>query len=343
MAKGSAATSGPSCISATLARVTDALVRSPVAFERILAKRALLSALGPLAGLRAEGNVTATAMGAPVELPAFTYGIPIIGGKALVSRMFKVLPVGEDAKRRPTGPTITSAGTPVAVRSVCGGPSGNLPAGTSIFWQPVFAGIDPRAVVASGGLTAGAWFGDAPSYPAPPGRCKRVVLFELLGADPGKAFWEAPSEGLPAIIIARTGSTVDERASTVASQLRRHTFRIYVMTANQAGDDERAEEAELLLDAIESTLDGLEDVEGEVFSGPPCECDAETRERPRSPNLHVWSIEAHLYYALRRIDVRLSDGVSWQPWDVTRAQIGEPATGSAPSVIVTDVTTGQHP
>ncbi len=57
--------------------MTDTLARPPVGFERVLAKRALLSALGPLAGLRAEGNVTATATGAPVVLPAFTYGVPV--------------------------------------------------------------------------------------------------------------------------------------------------------------------------------------------------------------------------------------------------------------------------
>ena len=51
-------------------------------YERLLTKRAILSALGPLAGTRATGNVTATASSASVTLPPFTYGVPIIGGKA---------------------------------------------------------------------------------------------------------------------------------------------------------------------------------------------------------------------------------------------------------------------
>jgi hypothetical protein len=144
-----------------------------------------------------------------------------------------------------------------------------------------------------------------------------VVAFETLGSA-ASAIWEAPGEGLPMICVARTGSTVRETA-TVASELRAHTFAIFVVSANYAGNDERAEEGELLLDAIESTLDGLEDVEGDVFSGPPCELGPDTRERPRNANVHVWSLEATVYYALQRVDVRLTDGVSWQP-DQRRAR-----------------------
>ena len=96
--------------------MADTLARPPVAFERILAKRALLSALGPLAGLRAEGTVTATAIGGDVVLPPFTYGIPIIGGKAVLARAVKVLPSGTDARGQPLGHTITSAGVDVPVR-----------------------------------------------------------------------------------------------------------------------------------------------------------------------------------------------------------------------------------
>lgn len=323
--------------------MADTLARPPVAFERVLAKRALLSALGPLAGLRAEGNVTATAIGAPVVLPAFSYGIPIIGGKALTDRMVKVLPVLDDnghilldENDKPVGHTITSGGTAVPVRAAQGGPSGNLPEGTPIIWQPLPSGLALRGAVAAGGI-AGGIAQDGP------GRCKRVVAFETLGADPAKAFWEAPGEGLPAIIIARTGSTPIDSASTVASTLRQHTFQIYVSCSTLAGNDERAEEGELLLDAIESTLDGLEDVEGEVFSGPPCELGSDQRERPRSPNLHVWSIEARLFYALKRVDVRLSDGVSWQPWATTLIEVAAPATETQDAHVVVSVTADETP
>jgi len=111
-----------------------------------------------------------------------------------------------------------------------------------------------------------------------------------------------------------------------------------VVSANYAGNDERAEEGELLLDAIESTLDGLEDVEGDVFSGPPCELGADTRERPRNANVHVWSLEATVYYALQRVDVRLSDGVSWQPWATTQIQEVEPAAAPLDEKVVVDIT-----
>ncbi len=300
--------------------MTDTLARPPVGFERVLAKRALLCALGPLAGLRAEGNVTATATGAPVVLPAHTYGVPVIGGKATIARMVKTT----------AAVTVTSSGTAVPVRAVCGGASGNLPAGTVIVWQPLPTGIAARGAVAAGGIAGGE------SQPGP-GRCARVVAFETLGADAAKAIWEAPGADLPAIIVARTGSTVRE-AGTVASTIRQHTFQVYVASANYSGNDERAEEGELLLDAIESTLDGLEDVEGDVFTGPPCELGAEQRERPRSPNVHVWSIEVSVYYALKRIDVRLTNGVSWQPWATTQIQEVEPAAAPLDEKVVVDIT-----
>lgn len=313
--------------------MTDTLARPPVGFERVLAKRALLCALGPLAGLRATGNVTATATGADVTLPAFTYGVPMIGGKAVIARMVKVLPSGKDAGGNPLGWTVTSGGLDVPVRSVCGGPSGNLPAGTVIVWQPLPDGLAARGVVAAGDIAGGL------AQPGP-GRCARVVAFETLGADPGKAMWEAPGTDLPAIIVARTGSTPTGDA-TVNSTLRVHTFQLYVVSATYAGNDERAEEGELLLDAIESTLDGLADVEGDIFSGMPCELGSEQRERPRNPNLHVWSIEASVAYALNRIDVRLSDGVSWQPWATTR--IEEVVLAAAPLEVkdVVDITAEQ--
>ena len=222
--------------------MTDTLARPPVGFERVLAKRALLCALGPLAGLRAEGNVHALALGAPVVLPAFTYGIPVIGGKATIARMVKTL-------ETVTVPSLGGANVPV--RAVCGGPSGNLPEGTPIIWQPLPAGLIARGAVAAGGTTGGL------AQPGP-GRCARVVAFETLGANAASAIWEAPGEGLPAVIVARTGST-PEGAGTIASTRRAHTFTILVVSANHLGNDERAEEGELLLDAIESTLDGLED------------------------------------------------------------------------------------
>lgn len=302
--------------------MTDTLARPPVGFERVLAKRALLCALGPLAGLRAEGNVTATATGAPVVLPAFTYGVPVIGGKALLSRMVKTT----------AAVTVTSAGTDVPVRAVCGGSSGNLPADTPIVWQPLPTGIAARGAVAAGGIAGGV------SQPGP-GRCARVVAFETLGSA-ASAIWEAPGEGLPMIVVARTGSTVREVA-TVASELRAHTFTLLVVSSNYGGNDERAEEGELLLDAIESTLAGLEDVEGDVFSGPPCELGADTRERPRNANVHVWSLEATVYYALQRVDVRLSDGVSWQPWATTQIQEVEPAAAPLDEKVVVDITAEQ--
>lgn len=310
--------------------MTDTLARPPVGFERVLAKRALLSALGPLAGLRAEGTVTATASGADVELPPFTYGIPIIDGKAVYARMVKVLPSGEGPKREPLGWTVTSAGTEVNVRAVCGGPSGNLPAGTPIVWQPLPAGLLARGAVGVDGIAGGL------AQPGP-GRCARVVAFEALDRGQADRVWEAQGEGFPAVIVARTGSTARE-PGTIATTLRAHTFTIFVVSANYAGNDERAEEGELLLDAIESTLEGLEDVEGEFFSGPPCELGPDTRERPRNANVHVWSIEATVYYALKRIDVRLSDGVSWQPWATTQIQLAAPEATPLAAKTIVDVT-----
>ena len=85
-------------------------------------------------------------------------------------------------------------------------------------------------------------------------------------------------------------------------------------------------------------LDGLADVEGDVFSGPPCELGAEGRFPPPGPNIHVWMIEARVSYALERVDVRLTDGVSWQPWATTQIQEVEPAASPLAEKVVVDIT-----
>jgi hypothetical protein len=287
-------------------------------FERILGKRALLSALGPLAGTRATGDVTATASGANTVLPAYTYGVPVIGGKAITARMVKTL----------ADVTVTSGGTAVAVRSVCGGPSGNLPAGTPILWQPCPSGIVARGSVAAPGITGGV-------ASTGPGSCARVVAYDNLGATDARSIWEAQGEGFPAIIVMRTGSR-PEGLATVRASRREHTFSIAVVSAHYAGNDERGEEGEILLDRIEQTLEGLEDVEGEVFSGPGVELGNEQRSLWK-PNAHIWLFDCTIHYALPAIDARLSDGVSWQPWETTRIEVAEPAAGDQAARDIVDV------
>jgi hypothetical protein len=304
----------------------------PAGFERILGKRAILSALGPLAGVRATGDVTATASGADVVLPPFTYGVPIIGGQAVYARMVKTLPTNAITEE-PEGTTVTSSGTAVAVRAVCGGPSGNLLAGTPIIWQPLPSGIVARGEVAAGGITGGVASSGA-------GSCARVVAFEGLGADAARALWEAQGEGFPAVVVSRMGSRPSQW-STARSQRRAHGFQIGVFSAHYAGNDERSEEGEHLLDEIGKILEGLEDVDGEIFSGPGCELGVEQRIQ-RSPNAHVWMIEATIHYGIPATDARLTDGVSWQAWETTQIQSAEPATDTQDPVVLADTTHEQE-
>jgi hypothetical protein len=223
-------------------------------YERLLTKRALLSALGPLAGTRSTGNVTATASGASVTLPPFTYGVPIIDGKAVYARMFKTLP-STDLPEEPEGTLVTSSGTAVAVRAVCGGGAGNLAAGTRILWQPLPTGILAYGTVAAGGIAGGV-------SATGPGRCARVVALDMLAREEAtRTVWQAQGEGFPAIIVSRVGSTVRQLRS-VGSAQRAHTFRVYVVSVNYESADERQGEAELLRDRIEDVLQGLADVEG---------------------------------------------------------------------------------
>ena len=109
------------------------------------------------------------------------------------------------------------------------------------------------------------------------------------------------------------------------------------MSAHYGSEDERSEEGELLVDAVESALDGLEDVEGEDFSGPPVELGSESRPL-LSPHVTAWQIEATVYYALKRIDVRLTDGVSWQPWQTSRIEVAVPELGAQAARDIVDVT-----
>lgn len=304
------------------------------AWERILSKRSLLTALGPLAGTRATGSVIATATGADVVLPPFTYGIPLIGNRAVYARMFRTVP-STPITNEPEGTLVTSAGTAVPVRAVCGGAAGNLPAGTKILWQPTPAGIEPRGEVGPAGLTGGA------ATPGP-GRCARVVALDMLGREEAtRTLWQAQGEGFPAIVVSRVGSQ-REALRSVASAQRAHTFRIFVISTNYESADERQGEAELLLDEIEATLQGLADVEGELFSGPPCELGQEMA-MAFAPSSHVFAIDAVVHYSLGRVDVRLSDGVSWAPWETTRERFAEPAAGAQDPVTLTDVTIEHEP
>lgn len=302
-------------------------------WQRIWTKRALLSALGPLAGPRATGNVIATATGADTVLLAGTYGIPVIDGKAVYARMLKVLPngYGPDADKRsvPQPWPVTAAGSLVAVRAVSGGAAGNLPLGTRILWQPYDTDVEAEGQVDPDGVTGGV-------NVSGPGTCARVIPFEAIGrGDVVKAFWEARGEGFPAVCVARIGSDVTELV-TVHSALRMHRFRVYVVSARLDGDDERVEELELLLDAIEEILQGLADVDGYPFSGPPTETANEVREAS-APTAHVFSMEVRINYALPREDVRETDGRSWKPWATTRIRVAVPETETQASRTLVDV------
>lgn len=288
-------------------------------FERILGKRALLSALGSLAGVRAEGRVLVTAPGSDIVLPAFTYAVPVINGAAIYSRMVKTF----------ADTTVTAAGVGVRARAVCGGPSGNLPLGTKMILQPC-----PVGVTAIGEVSQAFEGGVASTGP---GSCARVVAYDALGREEARrGVWEAQGEGFPAIVIARMGSNPEGLATTRASR-REHHFKIMVFSAHYSGNDERSEEGEHLLDEIEKRLEGLEDFEGEEFSGPGVELGVEAREQG-GPNAHVWSIDCVIHYSLPAVDLRLTDGVSWQPWETTRLQIAAPEEGAQDAKTVVDVT-----
>jgi len=303
-------------------------------WQRVLSKRALLCALGPLAGERATGNVIATAAGGDTQLAAGTYGIPIIDGKATYARMLKVLPNGYGPRSAPLPWPVTASGSPVAVRAVAGGTAGNLPPGTPVLWQPYDADLVPRGLVDPAGVTGG-------TAASGPGTVARVIPYEAIGrGDAVRTFWEARGEGFPALCVARVGSDVVELV-TVHSALRVHRFRVYVVSARLDGDDERTEELELILDAVEGTLQGLADVEGEVFSGPPVETGSEVREAS-APVAHVFSMEVRVHYALPRFDVRENDGRSWAPWQTTRIRVAAPETETQASRTLVDATAEQE-
>ncbi len=299
-------------------------------WDLLLVERALLSALGPLAGTRAEGVVTATATGAPVVLPPFTYGVPIIGSKATYSRMFRVLPT-TPINVAAVGPTVTSAGTSVAVRAVCGGTGGgHVAEGTRFLWQPNVDGIARYGVVGAGGITGGV---DVEG----PGACARVVALNTLAKkDATQTIWEAQGTGFPALVLAFAGDRTIEQA-TVASAIVEHTFKVFVVTANYVDLDERQIESELLVAAVRDILQGLADFEGDIFSDVPCEVGA-VQPLAFSPTSHVFSIDITTTDAPRRTDKRLTDGVSWQPWATTRIQVAVPASDTQDARTVVDVT-----
>lgn len=310
---------------------------SAAIWDLVLVERAILYALGELVGARASGNVVATATGADTVLPPFTYGVPIIGGKAIYHRMFRVestLPLNVEA----VGPTVTNAGTSVAVRAVSGGAVGNLPAGTPFVWQPNIDGVERYGVIGPGGLTGGV---NADG----PGRCARVVSLDSLtrkesaGPRGTGSIWEAQGEGFPAIVLSYASDRTVEQA-TVASAIVAHTYNLFVVAANYLDNDERQIEAKLLVAAVRDILQGLADADGDVFSDPPCEVGA-VQALAFAPTSHVFSIDVTATDAPRRTDRRLTDGVSWQPWATTRIEVTVPADAPLVERAVVDVTAEQ--
>lgn len=213
--------------------------------------RAIFSILSPMTGTGSTGNLTvASTSGTPV-LPKNTYCVPIVGGAPNYDALLKTT----------AATTLSTSGVSVPCKSILGGTQANLAAATSVRWNPQQSGVQAASVVASGGLTGGAF---ATSF----GSVKSIRMYEQIGtAQQQRDLFAAKVGRFPALVLMWDSSPTAERASKRES-LVDENFVLAVVASRLDSDEERRAEGLHIMEEASERLHGRCAVDGEVFSAP---------------------------------------------------------------------------
>lgn len=275
--------------------------------------RMILASLAPLLGTRAAGAITATATGAPVEVPLNAVLVPVIESASGSAQVSPGRPVRVSATTE-----IDSDGATVAVTSVLGGALQNLPVGTVLRWDPPLPGVAPTATVSSA-LTGGT---NADPLTIP-GCLKQALIGEqLTSAAADQALFKAQAGGgYPAAILFWQDSGPVERVRKGYRQ-RQDIWSLYVVAQRYASALERAFDGLDAKDACEAIICELGKVDGETATMEPVEI-LGSSEISREPSSYV--------YVLRFATVGVvpsSEAVSAieaYDWDATQIDAHKPA------------------
>jgi hypothetical protein len=294
-------------------------------------KRALVSVLAPLTGVRGSGSALVHATGADTTLPNATYGIPVMvsaagGAQADASRLVKT--VGDVV--------VTAAGVSVPVVSVLGGAQHAFPIGTKILWSPAVPGVEGVSLLDT--ALAGA------TDPTAAGTLRRLVTLDQLGLGGAKGVqpetWKAKLGVWPAGVLAWTGSKRGDRVGKGA-RLRPLTYRLFVLSGTQAGPEPRDVEAETVLDYLEGLLEDRAAVDGEEFSNPTVAVTG-SGMLTADDGAFVYFVDLEAHTTIERIDAR-----TFAAWLETQAQlVTDPDTehpDPADALVVADVSLNQGP
>lgn len=228
--------------------------------------RDLASVIHPLTGTRATGTVTVkSSTGTTATVDVGSYLVPVVDGAYRDDLAYKVN-AGPNADK---SWTITAAGVNVGVTANLGGARFNLPAATSLYFDPAITNI--ASSVVTGAITTGA-------NPTSLG-IQDIQIFERFDPSPESVDLTRSSiRRFPSAILAWVGSEpADGSAVSQTSQSTRagrgrviyhELFDFYLFTNAMSSDHLRRQDGLRLLDAATMLFTSRRSSDGVGISAP---------------------------------------------------------------------------
>lgn len=300
--------------------------------------RALMSALQPLTGDRAFGQVRLRALpGETVRIPRFTYFTPMLSGDQHPGWYFKTAP-GPNAD---DSWTVDDTGTAlVDVYSNLGGVRFNVPSGTRFVPDVPFEGLDvggvnyPRAEEDFEGGS------DAEAF----GSVRDMGFYETFdGPALTTDLTRSPIRHFPAVLLAF--DTLEPADGTVISQLQQQSvsaggttrmfkigYSISIIVSRTEGDQHRRHEGLLIADQLVHTLVEINaSPDGEIISNPGGvqirQLIREAGDQSVYQKFYVYTLFVSAMVSITRTDRRV-----YKPWLTARMDINRRHDDEAASV-----------
>ncbi len=298
--------------------------------------RSIMSALQPLTGTRARGQIRLFAKsGNQVTIPAFTFFMPVLDGQRHTSYLFKTIkgPNSDDSW------TITDSGSLVDVVSNIGGVRHNIDQDTSFQTD-----IPHPDLVLTGAQapTAVADFVDG-TEPQGFGGVRDMVLYDTFdGPDIFTDIHRSPLGQFPGVLLAfqdfepADGVAIAQNNQSAINagtdkKFYKVSYTINVLTQRGEGDAARRQEGLLIADTIMQLLN-------DKHAGDPGEClsnpggvQVRTMFRGSGPQpvyqkFYVYTILVSAMVTLKRLDFR-----SFNPWLRTLMNVDVPQEPKLPN------------
>jgi hypothetical protein len=270
--------------------------------------RAITALLQPLMGTPGGGTVTAKALTGTVDLPPFGVLLPIVNGGIMEE-------AGVFVQKNPATEngnwSVTTAGTPIQVASLLGGPIVNR-ANLQYRWDPPMAGLDPLALgTVSGGMAADGF-----------GALKQVRQYRNMSPADLKELFAAQISNCPAAALAWEATqpldgpipSVQMGTARMAKGKKRyrHMWTLFLITTRADNDARRRVEGDRLRDTVVELITEQQEARGLPVSDSFLEIN-EARYLTSSPTAFVDIVRFSTTFAMTRIDPR-----TFGPWLTTR-------------------------